>query len=232
MLSLNTRDQQVARCQKHVPHTIRTQPATSWLRLEIQAATRQALRRLLEGIWLNKACGLSRTLKKSAFLTRPTPAITSPARPESAKTASSPKDAPFTWLCSRIAQRLNVPNRTSRLFARCGRAGHFEHPASRSCDHDCFPRSSRTLSRNRFFRSLLSPSQECVLFLPHRRTPRSSKWSRSISTRHSRKSSCFPDRVWSDECAGHTRHHHEACCINSFGRREAGDSIARPDEET
>jgi len=34
-------------------------------------------------------------LKKARFLTRPTLAATSPARPESAKTASSPKDAPF-----------------------------------------------------------------------------------------------------------------------------------------
>ena len=33
-------------------------------------------------------------LKKASLLTRPTPAATSPARPESAKTASSPKDAP------------------------------------------------------------------------------------------------------------------------------------------
>jgi len=29
------------------------------------------------------------------LLTRPTPATTSPARPESAKTASSPRDAPY-----------------------------------------------------------------------------------------------------------------------------------------
>jgi len=34
-------------------------------------------------------------LKKARLLTRPTLATTSPARPESAKTASSPKDAPF-----------------------------------------------------------------------------------------------------------------------------------------
>ena len=33
-------------------------------------------------------------LKKARLLTRPTPAVTSPARPESAKTASSPRDAP------------------------------------------------------------------------------------------------------------------------------------------
>ena len=36
----------------------------------------------------------SRMLKKARLLTRPTLAATSPARPESAKTASSPKDAP------------------------------------------------------------------------------------------------------------------------------------------
>jgi hypothetical protein len=35
-----------------------------------------------------------RMLKKARLLTRPTLADTSPARPESAKTASSPKDAP------------------------------------------------------------------------------------------------------------------------------------------
>jgi len=33
-------------------------------------------------------------LKKASLLTRPTPAATSPARPESAETASSPKYAP------------------------------------------------------------------------------------------------------------------------------------------
>ena len=36
-----------------------------------------------------------RLFKKARLLTRPTPAATSPARPESAKTASSPRDAPF-----------------------------------------------------------------------------------------------------------------------------------------
>jgi hypothetical protein len=36
----------------------------------------------------------SRMLKKARLLTRPTLAATSPARPESAKTASSPRDAP------------------------------------------------------------------------------------------------------------------------------------------
>ena len=34
-------------------------------------------------------------LKEARLLNRPTPAATSPAHPESAKTASSPKDAPF-----------------------------------------------------------------------------------------------------------------------------------------
>ncbi|TKS58004.1 MAG: hypothetical protein EWM73_03651 [Nitrospira sp.] len=37
---------------------------------------------------------LYRMLKKASLLTRPTLATTSPARPESAKTASPPKDAP------------------------------------------------------------------------------------------------------------------------------------------
>ena len=54
-------------------------------------------------------------VEKVARLTRPTPADISPARPESAKTASSPKDAPVPMLRSRIAQRLNVPNRASRM---------------------------------------------------------------------------------------------------------------------
>ena len=34
-------------------------------------------------------------LKKARLLTRPTLAATSPARPDSAKTASSPRDAPY-----------------------------------------------------------------------------------------------------------------------------------------
>jgi hypothetical protein len=37
---------------------------------------------------------IRRTLKKSRLLTRPTPAVISPSRPESAKTDSSPWDAP------------------------------------------------------------------------------------------------------------------------------------------
>jgi hypothetical protein len=36
-----------------------------------------------------------RMVKKAALLTRPTPAVISLARPESAKSASLPKDAPF-----------------------------------------------------------------------------------------------------------------------------------------
>jgi len=46
--------------------------------------------------------------EKVALLTRPTPVR---------------QDAPFTKLRSRFAQRLNVPKRTPRLFARCGLAG-------------------------------------------------------------------------------------------------------------
>ena len=38
---------------------------------------------------------LSRMLKKVRLLTRPTPAVISPTRPASAKTDSSPWDAPF-----------------------------------------------------------------------------------------------------------------------------------------
>jgi len=34
-------------------------------------------------------------LKKTRLLTRPTLVVISPSRPESAKTASSPRDAPF-----------------------------------------------------------------------------------------------------------------------------------------
>ena len=37
----------------------------------------------------------SRMLKMASLLTHPTPAVTSPARPEAAKTASSSKDVPF-----------------------------------------------------------------------------------------------------------------------------------------
>ncbi len=39
-------------------------------------------------------CISRRMLKKASLLTRPTPAVISPARPESAKTDSSPWDAP------------------------------------------------------------------------------------------------------------------------------------------
>ena len=40
-------------------------------------------------------CASCKMLEKARLLTRPTPAPTSPARPESANTASSPRDAPF-----------------------------------------------------------------------------------------------------------------------------------------
>ena len=55
------------------------------------------------------------------------------ARPESAKTAFSLRDASFLMRRSRIAQKLNVPKRTPRLFARCGLAERpFEHPTGHS----------------------------------------------------------------------------------------------------
>jgi hypothetical protein len=44
--------------------------------------------------------------EKVALLTRPTPAATSPARPEAAKTASLPMDAPFPMRCSCVAHSL------------------------------------------------------------------------------------------------------------------------------
>ena len=59
---------------------------------------------------------------KVTLFTRPTLAAISPARAESAKTAFSPRDASFPMRRSRIAQKLNVPKRTPRLFARCGLA--------------------------------------------------------------------------------------------------------------
>ena len=42
----------------------------------------------------NSQLTLRRMFKKARLLTRPTLAATTPTRPESAKTASSPKDAP------------------------------------------------------------------------------------------------------------------------------------------
>ncbi len=49
-----------------------------------------------DGIFRGRRCQSSRrVLKKARFLTRPTLAATSPSRPESAKTASSPMGAPF-----------------------------------------------------------------------------------------------------------------------------------------
>jgi hypothetical protein len=45
--------------------------------------------------------------EKVALLTRPAPVAASPARPEAARTASLPRDAPFSTRRSRFAQRLN-----------------------------------------------------------------------------------------------------------------------------
>ena len=57
-------------------------------------------------------CGIPRKhsrrmLKKARRLTRPTLAATSPARPESAKTCSSPRDAPCPQQCRIEGGRLS-----------------------------------------------------------------------------------------------------------------------------
>ena len=78
-------------------------------------------------------------LKKDGRLTRPAPAVTSPARPESAKTASSHRDAPcpkqgrssvtdprFTFHDSHFTaagSEARTPHGKRRVSARRGRAG-------------------------------------------------------------------------------------------------------------
>ncbi len=54
---------------------------------------------------------------------RPTLAATSPACPESAKTASSPRDAPSPGRRSQLARILNVPRLENKLSRQLGRAG-------------------------------------------------------------------------------------------------------------
>ena len=57
-----------------------------------------------------------RMLKKARLLTRPTLAVISPARPESAKTASLPRDAPYPrqGRNSAAAPRFTVPGNDAR----------------------------------------------------------------------------------------------------------------------
>jgi hypothetical protein len=50
----------------------------------------------------------------------PSPASISPARPESAKTASSSRDAPFPDLRSRLGEILNVPYSGNELSRQLG----------------------------------------------------------------------------------------------------------------
>jgi hypothetical protein len=81
----------------------------------------------------------SQDVEKVALLTRPTPAATSPARPESAKTASSPRDAPFPMrvLDTRevyLVKRRSFPNSIGRFTFYVSpftndKDGLFEHPA-------------------------------------------------------------------------------------------------------
>ena len=55
--------------------------------------------------------------QKASFLTRPTPAVTSPARPESAKTASSPRDAPCPMQGRSFSADLRFTFHASRFTA-------------------------------------------------------------------------------------------------------------------
>ena len=72
-----------------------------------------------------------RMLKKARLLTRPTPAITSPARPESAKTASSPRDAPCPKRGRSSAADPRFTFHASRFTHLQNKAGGlFQHPVS------------------------------------------------------------------------------------------------------
>jgi len=103
----------------------------------------------------------SQAVQNGRFLTRPTPAVTPPARPEVAKTTSSPKDAPgprarpqkatqdsssrLAWLLYSGMARMSPPLRASNeglLRSRVARAqgiqraippagGLYQQPASR-----------------------------------------------------------------------------------------------------
>jgi hypothetical protein len=71
-------------------------------------------------------------LKKVRLLTRPTQATTSPARPEAAKTASSPKDAPFHGQGRSERLKIVPPSLLFTLFSD----GQDEFPAARvECGH-------------------------------------------------------------------------------------------------
>jgi hypothetical protein len=61
--------------------------------------------------------------EKVALLTCPTPAITSPARPESAKTDSSPWNAPFPMHRSRLETFLSVVHSENKLAWQLGVGG-------------------------------------------------------------------------------------------------------------
>ena len=69
-------------------------------------------------------------LKKAAGLTRPTPAVISPSHPESAKTDSSPWDAPFPkqGRSSAADPRFTFYGSWERCENAAG--GLFQHPVS------------------------------------------------------------------------------------------------------
>src|SRR2546422_2546299 len=91
-------------------------------------------------------------LKKARLLTRPTLAATSPARPESAKTASSPRDAPCPKQGRRSAAEPRFTFHVSPFFtvlesdARTKLAGFFSILLDGFTHIDHFPRGTRCSS--------------------------------------------------------------------------------------
>ncbi len=87
----------------------------------------------------DKRSTLLQDAQQGGLLTRPTPAVTSPARPESAKTASSPKDAPIHGQGRKgvlLLQRFTFyASRFTHLQNEAG--GLFQHPDSRLSRHGC-----------------------------------------------------------------------------------------------
>ena len=67
-------------------------------------------------------------LKKARLLTHPTLAATSPARPESAKTASSPRAAPFRGQGRNSAADPRFTFHASGERGENAAGGLFEHP--------------------------------------------------------------------------------------------------------
>ena len=73
-----------------------------------------------------------RMLKKTRLLTRPTPAAMPPARPESAKTASWPRDAPFRGQAAASEEARRYGLHFVGPFARAIDLGERKSPSSAS----------------------------------------------------------------------------------------------------